>query len=210
VNTVIDYYFSPQSPWTYLGHARFAALAERAGAQVRIRPVDLGSVFPVSGGLPLAKRSPQRQAYRLVELERFSRFLQTPMNVKPKFFPVAGDDAAKLIIAADMHDGTAAAMKLCGAVFAAVWVQQRNIADAAVLAALLQECGLPAARMDQSQSQAVDERYEDYTQQAIGAGVFGAPSYVVDGEIFWGQDRLDFVERALLPPQHAPSASLTS
>ena len=194
----IDYYFTPQSPWTYLGHARFAALARSTGATVRVRPVDLGAVFPVSGGLPLGKRAPQRQAYRLLELARFSRHLDIPLNPKPKFFPVAADDAAKLIIAVDLHDGTEAAMKLCGAVFAAVWVQERNIADPKVLEALVGECALSAKRCEQSQSQTVQERYEDYTQQAIEAKVFGAPSYVIDGEIFWGQDRLDFVERALI------------
>ncbi len=195
--TTVDYYFTPQSPWTYLGHARFAAIARRAGAEVRVRPVDLGAVFPVSGGLPLGKRAPQRQAYRLVEMTRFSRHLDLPINPQPKFFPVAGDDASRLIIAADLHDGTEAAMALCGAIFAAVWVQERNIADPAVLEAIAAECGLDARRAEQSHSQAVQERYDDYTRQAIEARVFGAPSYVVDGEIFWGQDRLDFVERAL-------------
>ena len=195
--TTVDYYFTPQSPWTYLGHARFAAIARRAGAEVRVRPVDLGAVFPVSGGLPLGKRAPQRQAYRLVEMTRFSRHLDLPINPQPKFFPVAGDDASRLIIAADLHDGTEAAMALCGAIFAAVWVQERNIADPAVLEAIVAECGLDARRAEQSHSQAVQERYDDYTRQAIEARVFGAPSYVVDGEIFWGQDRLDFVERAL-------------
>jgi 2-hydroxychromene-2-carboxylate isomerase len=193
----IDYYFTPQSPWTYLGHSRFAAIAHAAGAAVRVRPIDFGAVFPVSGGLPLGKRAPQRQAYRLVELARFSHHLDIPLNVKPKFFPVASDDASKLIIAVDLHDGGETAMKFCGAVFAAVWVQERNIADPALLETLAAECGLPAKRVEQSQSQAVQERYEDYTQQAIDAGVFGAPSYVIDGEIFWGQDRLDFLERAL-------------
>jgi 2-hydroxychromene-2-carboxylate isomerase len=197
VSHSVDYYFTPQSPWTYLGHARFAAIAKAAGATVRIRPVDFGAVFPVSGGLPLGKRAPQRQAYRLVELARFSRHLGMPLNPKPKFFPVAGDDAAKLIIAVDLYDGTEAAMKLCGAVFAAVWVQERNIADPKVLEALIVEGGLLPKRIEQSLSQAVQERYEDYTQQAIDARVFGAPSYVIGDEIFWGQDRLDFVERAL-------------
>lgn len=197
----VDYYFTPQSPWTYLGHARFNAIAKAAGATVRLRPIDFGAVFPVSGGLPLGKRAPQRQAYRLVDLARFSRHLDIPLNLKPKFFPVVGDDAAKLLIASDLHDGTEAAMKLCGALFAAVWVQERNIADPKVLEALVGECGLPAKRVEQSLSQTVQERYEDYTQQAIDAKVFGAPSYVIGGEIFWGQDRLDFVERALKQQQ---------
>ncbi len=134
----------------------------------------MGSVFPVSGGLPLGKRAPQRQAYRLVDLARFSRYLGLPLNPKPKFFPVAGDDAARLIIATDLHDGTDAAMRMCAAVFEAVWVQERNIGDPNVLEALVTECGLPAKRAEQSQSQAVQERYEAYTQEAIDIQVFGA------------------------------------
>jgi 2-hydroxychromene-2-carboxylate isomerase len=194
---VIDYYFTPQSPWAYLGHARFTAMAKAHGAMVRVRPVDYGAIFPVSGGLPLAKRAPQRQAYRLVELARFSRHLGMALNLKPKFFPVADDDAARLIIAVDLHDGTEAAMRLCAAVFAAVWARERDIADAGTLEALIAECALPARRVEQSRDPAIQERYEDYTRQAIAANVFGAPSYVIDGEIFWGQDRLEFVERAL-------------
>jgi len=198
MSRTVDYYFAPQSPWTYLGHERFAAIAKAAGASVRVLPVDLGGkVFPISGGLPLAKRAPQRQAYRLMELKRFSEYLSAPLNIQPKFFPVNGDDAARLIIAVDLHDGTESALRVSGAVLAAVWAHERNIADAKVLAELLAQTGLNAQRLEQSYSQAVQERYEAYTQQAIDAGVFGAPSYVVDGEIFWGQDRLDFLERRL-------------
>ena len=194
----IDYYFAPNSPYVYLGHARFAAMAKAAGATIRVLPVDLGGkVFPVSGGLPLSKRAPQRQAYRLIELRRFSEWLDLPLNVQPKFFPVSADDAARLIIAVDMKEGTEAAMKLTGAICRAVWVEERNIADEAVLAALLAEQQLPAALLETSHSQTVHERYEVDTQLAIDAGVFGAPSYVIDGEIFWGQDRLDFVQRRL-------------
>ena len=196
----VDYYFAPNSPWTYLGHQRFTEIARTAGAAVRVRPVDLGGkVFPVTGGLPLAKRAPQRQAYRLLELKRFGEFLGQPINLQPRYFPVNGDDAAQLIIAVDMHDGSDAAMALTGAILRAVWVEDRNIADANELAAMLAALSLPAARLDDAQSQAVHERYEADTQQAIDAGVFGAPSYVIDGEIFWGQDRLDFVARRLAP-----------
>lgn len=193
----VDYYFAPQSPWAYLGHERFAAMARAADATVRVLPVDLGQVFPVSGGLPLPRRAPQRQAYRLLELRRFSDYLEAPLNLQPRYFPVSGDDAARLIIAVDERDGSAAAMKISGAILAAVWAQERHIADEKVLAELLVEQGLNPARLDQSHSQAVQERYERDTQRAIDAGVFGAPSYVIDGEIFWGQDRLDFVERKL-------------
>lgn len=194
----VDYYFAPQSPWAYLGHQRFQTIVKNTGAQVRVMPIDLGGkVFPISGGLPLGQRAPQRQAYRLTELERFSKWLGAPLHLKPTFFPVNGDDAAKLIIAVDMTSGSDAAMAVSGAVLAAVWSQQRNIADEKTLAEILKENGLPGTCLEQSHSQAVQVQYEKYTQMAIDAGVFGAPSYVLNGEIFWGQDRLDFVERAL-------------
>ena len=194
----VDYYFAPQSPWAYLGHQRFADIARQAGASVRVMPIDLGGkVFPISGGLPLGQRAPQRQAYRLLELQRFSQHLGAPLHLKPKYFPVSGDDAARLIIAADLAQGADAAMAVAGAVLSACWAQERNIADEKVLAEVLAEQGLPPALLEKSHSQAVQERYDAFTQAAIDAGVFGAPSYVIDGEIFWGQDRLDFVERAL-------------
>jgi 2-hydroxychromene-2-carboxylate isomerase len=198
VSPVIDYFFTPQSPWTYLGHERFAAMAKAAGARVKVLPVNLGGkVFPVSGGLPLAQRAPQRQAYRLVELKRFSAHLGVPLKLHPKYFPVADAAAARLIIAVDLHDGADAAMALTGAVTRAVWVDECNIADEPSLAALLATLGLPAQRLVDAQSQAVIDRYEANTQRAIDTGVFGAPTYVVDGEMFWGQDRLDFVQRRL-------------
>jgi 2-hydroxychromene-2-carboxylate isomerase len=197
VSRVIDYYFAPNSPWSYLGHDRFAAIAKAAGAQVKVLPVDLGKVFPASGGLPLAKRAPQRQAYRLVEIARFSKHLGIPMNLHPKFFPVATEDAAKLIVAVDELDGGDAAMALAGALLRAVWAEDRNIAAAHDLAATLEALRLPARRLEDAQSQAVHERYEADSQRAIEIGVFGAPTFIIDGEMFWGQDRLDFVERKL-------------
>ncbi len=193
----VDYYLAPQSPWTYLGHDRFVRIAQDAGASVRLVPVDLGKIFPVSGGLPLPKRAPQRQAYRLVELKRFSQHLGLPLNLHPAFFPVAGDDSARLIIAVEQHDGTAAALRIAGAILRAVWVQERNVADPATLAQLLAENGLAAQRLEQSRASAVGDRYQANTEEATRLGVFGAPTYVVDGELFWGQDRLDFVQRRL-------------
>ena len=198
MSTVIDYYFTPISPWTYLGHERFARIARAAGAPVRVLPVDLGGkVFPVSGGLPLAKRAPQRQAYRLVELARFSAHHDIVLNLHPKFFPVPVDDAARLIVAVALRDGDDAAMALTGAMGRAVWAEERNIADAAELAAMVGALGLPPERLAEAQSPEVQARYEANTERAIDAGVFGAPSYVIGGEVFWGQDRLDFVQRRL-------------
>lgn len=193
----IDYYLAPQSPWTYLGHQRMWDLANQAKAEIRVMPVDLGQVFPLSGGLPLGKRAPQRQAYRLVEMARFSKHLNMPMHLKPKFFPVAGDDAARVIIAVDLHHGTQAAMAITGAILKAVWAQERDIADTQVLGELLVEQNLDAACLAQATQADVQDRYTQYTQRAIDVGVFGAPTYVIEDEMYWGQDRLDFVARHL-------------
>jgi 2-hydroxychromene-2-carboxylate isomerase len=119
------------------------------------------------------------------------------LQPEPTYFPVAGDPAARLITAVAMHDGTEAALRIAGAVTAGVWAQQRDIAAPAALATMLAECGLDAARLEQSQQPEVQARYEEQTQAAIDLGVFGAPTYLVDGEMFWGQDRLDFVARKL-------------
>ncbi|SPA26629.1 Conserved hypothetical protein; Putative Glutathione S-transferase related [Cupriavidus taiwanensis] len=198
MSKLVDYYLTPQSPYVYMGHARFSDIAARHGAQVNLKPCDLGKVFSVSGGLPLAQRPPQRQAYRLVELRRWSAFLNIPLNLEPTFFPVSGDAASKLIIAAQLAHGTARAMALTGAIGAAVWAQQRNIADAATLAQIADEAGLDGAGLlKASEAQSVQAAYAQNTQEAISAGVFGAPWYVYDGEPFWGQDRLDFLDRAL-------------
>jgi len=194
---VCEYFFGPQSPWAYLGHERLLALAKKYGVQIEVKPVDLGKVFNVSGGLPLAKRPPQRQAYRLVELKRWSEHLQVPLNLNPKFFPVPADPAAKLIIATRLAHGTDAALAVAGAIMRALWTEERNIGDPDTLVAIALECGHDGkALVKSSETASVQTEYDRYTDEAIAANVFGSPWYVVDGEAFWGQDRLDFVERA--------------
>ena len=194
----VDYYFSPMSPWTYLGHARFADMAKRHNAVIKVKPVDYGKVFPVSGGVPVAKRAPQRQAYRMAELKRFRDHLKLPLNLQPRFFPALADPAALFIVAAGRAGGSDAAMRFAGAVLRACWAEERNIADAETLSAICTEQGMNAAALAAAaQTEAVKAEYEGYTQEAVARNVFGAPSYVIDGEIFWGQDRLEFVERAL-------------
>jgi len=193
----VAYYFTPVSPWTYLGHERFRAIAKAADARVEVLPVDYGAIFPISGGLPLAKRAPQRQAYRLVELRRFSEALGLPLNLQPAFFPVDASPAARLIVATERAAGPSAALTLAGAMMRAVWAEERHLAERETLAALLAENALAASLLAESEEPEVQARFEANTQRAIAAGVFGAPSYVVDGEIFWGQDRLDFLERRL-------------
>ncbi|WP_342451093.1 2-hydroxychromene-2-carboxylate isomerase [Piscinibacter koreensis] len=185
--TTIEYYLSPQSPWTYLGHERLQRIARAAGATIEVIPVDLGGVFPATGGLPLARRAPARQAYRLVELKRFSDHLGLPLNLHPRFFPVDGNPAARLIVAVAEADGHEAALRLAGLVLRAVWVDELDIADRATLASLLDAAGLAPAHLEHAATEAVGARYAANTQRALDAGVFGAPSYVLDGELFWAR-----------------------
>ena len=130
---VVDYYFAPVSPWTYLGHERFVALLQANAATCRLSPVDLSKVFPVSGGLPLPKRAPQRQAYRLVELARWSDWLQLPINVTPKFGASSGDLASRWILAAAGRS-VGSGLAMTGGVLRARWAEERDIADPATLA----------------------------------------------------------------------------
>jgi 2-hydroxychromene-2-carboxylate isomerase len=196
MSTTIDYYFSLVSPWTYLGGARLAEIARKHKAEVRVRPVELGVIFPQTGGLPLGKRAPARQAYRLVELERWREVLDMPLNLHPAFFPAPEKLAARLVIAAERCG--ADPLALSQAILRGVWAEERNIADASELKAIADAAGCHAdTLMAEAIKPEIEEIYARNTQEALAAGVFGSPSYVVDGELFWGQDRLDLLERKL-------------
>jgi 2-hydroxychromene-2-carboxylate isomerase len=190
----IEYFIAPQSPYCYFGHGRLAEIAQRNGARIAMKPMDLGGkVFPVSGGLPVSQRPAQRLSYRLFELKRWAEYLKLPFNIAPKYFPVSGDLAAKMMIAEPSETG---AFAFAGAVLKAVWADELNIADESVLVTLAKQCGLDgdALLIAAPASQA---KYDLYSQQAIDAKVFGAPWFVLNGEPFWGQDRLEFLDRAL-------------
>ena len=192
----VDYFVSLNSPWTYLGSARFDAMAAKYGAEVTIWPVSFGDVFAVSGGLPLPKRAPQRQAYRMMELKRWRDFLGMKLTLHPKFFPGPADRASHLIIAADRQGLDA--LRLAQAILTAVWAEERDGGDAATLAAIASENGMDGAALARaSEDQAIKRQFDAWTDEAIARNVFGAPTFAIDGELFWGQDRLDFVERKL-------------
>jgi 2-hydroxychromene-2-carboxylate isomerase len=193
----IDYYLATNSPWTWFGHERFVALAKKHGATVKLYPIDLGKVFAVSGGLPLAKRAPQRQAYRIFELKRWSEHLRIPIHLQPKYVAAPPDVGARWTLAALEH-GTAAGLAMAGALLRARWAEERDTADPATLRELARGAGLDGADLaERADSPGVRERYEAFTRQAIDAQVFGSPWYVYRGEPYWGQDRLDFLALAL-------------
>jgi 2-hydroxychromene-2-carboxylate isomerase len=196
VSKTVTVYYSLGSPWTYLGWQRFRALAEQAGAEAVYKPVRMADVFKVSGGLPLGQRAAQRQAYRMMELRRWREQLGVPLHLEPKFFPVDDSLAACMVVALGQRGGDMGA--LSGAILRAVWADERNIADPATLVAIAGEQDLDGeALLAAAQEPAAAAGYQANTEAAIAAGVFGAPTFVIGDELFWGQDRLDFVARAL-------------
>jgi 2-hydroxychromene-2-carboxylate isomerase len=165
---------------------------------MRIYPVDFGAIFAKSGGLPLPQRSPQRQAYRQQELARWRDHLNIPIHVNPKFFPASEQLTASCVIAVRETVGDQPAIKLAHAILKALWQAEKNPADPATLAALITGIGLNA---DQVMTLGTDPKWAERrlsdTQAALDRNVFGAPCYVIGDDIFWGQDRLQFVERRL-------------
>lgn len=192
----VVYYMSPASPYCYLGAERLVEIADRSGADLAIKPIDTGRTLPAGGGLPVKQRAPSRQAYRLVELARWRDHLARPMHIEPAFFPVDGGPASLMIVAAKQAGQDA--MGLSIAISKGTWEQQRDIADAATLAEIAGEAGYDGgALLAAAKAPAVAAEFQANTEEALAAGVFGVPWTTVDGMPFWGQDRLDFVARAL-------------
>ncbi|WP_316160880.1 2-hydroxychromene-2-carboxylate isomerase [Bradyrhizobium sp. SZCCHNRI20481] len=192
----IDYYFSLQSPWAYIGHRLFRDIAASHGATVNLKPVMLVDLFAETGGLPLAKRHPARQRYRIVELKRWRDKRGLDFHIQPNNWPFNARLADGVVVAAQQA-GLDPEPYLQRA-FPAIWEQQLNLADAEVIAGLADAAGLPGRDLvTQAATDMVGAAYEQNRQDAIAADVFGSPAYVLDGEIFWGQDRLELLADAL-------------
>jgi 2-hydroxychromene-2-carboxylate isomerase len=192
----VDYYFSVASPWTYLGSARFIEMARRHDIDVRVLPVDYNRVFAASGGILFTNRAPQRRNYRQIELQRWSRRLGIPLTLEPRFYPVDRGPASRLLIAA--REQGKDALALSHAVLRAIWHEELDIADWNSLAEIADRAGFNSEPLISSAHQSrIAEEYQRNTDQAIAAQVFGAPTYIYNGELFWGQDRLDFLEEQI-------------
>lgn len=192
----IDYYFTSASPFTYLGHQPLRAVAEKHGAKINVKPVNLLGVWEVSGAVMPAKRPPVRQRYRQIELQRIADFRGMPINPKPRHFPVDVTLADCSVIALAEVGGDP--LNYMERLFAGVWVNEEDIADETVLARYLQAEGADAAAvLAASRGQHVADIRARNTEDAIAADVVGAPAYVLNGEAFWGQDRVEYLDHAL-------------
>lgn len=192
----INYYLTPISPWAYLGAKRFRQIAQNHDATVNVKIVDYGTIFPKTGGLPLPKRAPERQAYRMMELKRHRDYLSLPLTLEPDHFPSQTRLTAYAVIAAVKTLGDHDAMIAAEAVLSGLWADNLNMDDPDQVATVLSNAGLDGAALvshaTENQSD-YDQIIADDTEAALKDGVFGAPSYVLDGEVFWGQDRLDLL-----------------
>jgi 2-hydroxychromene-2-carboxylate isomerase len=203
----IDYYLSLTSPWAYIGHAPFMEIARRHGVEVNYKPVFLGRVFAETGGLPLAQRHPARQRYRMVELQRWREKRGLSFNLQPKHWPFDANLPDRFIIAVSAIGKDPD--PFLRRAFAAIWEEERDLADPLVLAELAEEEGLDSTSlMNLATGSATEAIYALNLENAVGGDVFGSPAYVLDREVFWGQDRLDLLDDALKSGRPAYSPML--
>jgi 2-hydroxychromene-2-carboxylate isomerase len=193
---IIDYYFSLVSPWAYMGHAPFMDIAQRHGVEVNFKPVFLGQVFSETGGLPLSQRHPARQRYRMVELQRWREKRGLSFNLNPKHWPFDVKLADRFVIAIAVSGKSPDAF--LRRAYAAVWEEERNLGDPLVLTELAEQAGLDSSTlMGLATGTTTEAIYAINLENAVDGDVFGSPAYVLDGEVFWGQDRLDLLDDAL-------------
>jgi 2-hydroxychromene-2-carboxylate isomerase len=191
----IEYFLSLSSPFTYLGHPTLIEVARRNGARILYRPADFRRILKQTGGQLLPDRHPARQASRMLELERWSRRRNLPIVLHPKYHFTARELPSGLLIAAQEEGHECD--QLAFAMLRACWAEDQDIADPGTLRSILKMIGLDVGLVERALLTGPQAIYEEYTSDAIRRGIFGAPTYIVRGEMFWGQDRLDFVEEVL-------------
>ena len=186
----IDYYFATLSPYTYLAGTRFEAVAAKHGLPIRYKPLDEMALFARTGGTAPKDRHISRIEYRAQELVRQARKLDMPFNLKPAYWPTNAAPSSYAVIAA--HNAGGGDMgALVHAILRSVWAEEKDIAEDAVIRACLEEAGFDPVLADSGLLQGA-ETYAANLEEAVSAGVFGAPFYITeDGERFWGQDRID-------------------
>ena len=193
----IEYYLSVVSPWSYLGHRRFCEIARLHSTQIEYLPIDSSILFAKTGGLALKDRSPQRKRYRMQELQRWRSRLGVELNLEPQYFPTDPNFASCVIIEAINagHNVTELVYEL----MRAVWIREEDVSEIPIVMKAVERS---IGKMDDLVTNARKSKTQDIlvknTEQAVNKGVFGVPSYVVGEEVFWGQDRLEFLDMFLV------------
>ena len=185
----IDYYFATLSPYCYLAGTRLEEVASKHGAEIVYKPFDIVQGFARTGGVMPKDRHPSRIEYRAQELPRQARKLGMPFNLKPAHWPTNGAPSAYAFIAAQNAGGGDLGL-LAHAITRAVWAEEKDVAEETVIRDCLTGAGFDPALADKDLLQSADT-YSRNLEDAVEAGVFGAPFYVVDGQRFWGQDRIE-------------------
>lgn len=189
----IEFFFDVGSPATYLAWTQLPALAARHDADLVYRPMLLGGVFQATGNQSPATIA-AKGAYTRDDFQRFARCYGVTLNHNP-YFPI---NTLQLMRGAEALHGTDQFDVYLGAVFQAIWVDEQDMNQPDVVGRVLAAAGLdPAALMEQLGDPEVKQRLKETTEEAVRRGVFGAPTMFVDGEMFFGQDRLQFVEEKL-------------
>ena len=193
----VEYYYSIASPFSYLGLERFLSLVKKYNLEIDEKPVDLvGEIFSNTGGLPVPKRHPSRQKYRLIEIDRVAKKFNVKINKQPKFFPPSDPHLpAKFVIAALKKGDKLSFGKMC---LEYIWSLEKDISDYKILEEICEKLKLNFEEIKNlALSDEIDLKYKKNSKDAIDQNVFGAPSYVFENEIFWGQDRLEYLEDAI-------------
>lgn len=199
MSKTVDYFLSPMSPWAYLGHEPLQALIDKFNATVNVIPIDPVKLFAATGGVPVAQRPIQRQKYRLAELKRWKSFLGSPIIIEPAHFPYNPALVSLVVVATVNEYGAQKAMELTLCLMKGCWVEDRNMGLTEEVKKSIESCDLNSDDLlELASNDQTSKDLEKNTQHAIEAGVFGAPTYIINGELYWGQDRLDFVQRSLM------------
>ena len=195
-------FYSLSLPWAYFMGPRLQDIVRRHRAKLVLKPYDFQEIVPRTGGVPLRTRPEPRKRYHEAELARWRQYLGMPLALKPRHYPQAVTDpdwnkyAGWLVIAAQRAGLDA--MLLSHALLRALWAEERDTAAQSVRQAVADENGFDGAHLvTEERGAPVQVLYRQFTAEAEKLGVFGAPTFVLDGELFWGQDRLEFVDRKL-------------
>jgi 2-hydroxychromene-2-carboxylate isomerase len=199
----LDCYYSLSSPWAYLGGPQLQVIVRRHQVQLALKPYDFQAVVPQTGGIPLKTRPEPRRSYHALELARWRDHLGMPLRLEPAHYPKGpavdpnwNKYPGWMVISAQLQGLDA--QPLSHALLRALWAEERNTADAAVRIAVANENGYDGAALQAlEQTPETQATYRANSAEAVERGVFGAPTYILDGERFWGQDRLMFLDRAL-------------